>query len=47
MCTGVLSVCMSVYCVCVPGVYRDQKRELDPLQLELQRAVSCHVGAGV
>ena len=46
ICKGVLSSCMSVYCVrawCLQG----QNRELDPVGPELQVAVSCHVGAGV
>lgn len=34
-------------CTCttrVPGALRGQKRAVDPLQLKLQRPVSCHVG---
>jgi hypothetical protein len=30
---------------CVPGVYGHQKRVLDPLILELQMVVECHVVA--
>jgi hypothetical protein len=37
-----------IVCVwaCVPGAQSGQKRELDPLELELQMVVSCFVGAG-
>ena len=28
------------------GAYRGQKRALDPLELELQTVVNCHMGAG-
>jgi hypothetical protein len=27
----------------MPGAHRDQKEALDPLELELQMVVSCHV----
>ena len=33
------------YTAHIPGVCRGWKRVLDPLQLELQMVVSCHVGA--
>lgn len=38
---NVLPACMSVHCV-----LRDQKRASDPLGLDLQMAMCCHVGAG-
>ena len=39
----------SCICVCVPhthSVQECQKKMSDPLELELQTVVSCHVGAG-
>lgn len=36
---------MSVYYMC-PGVYRDQRKMSESLKLNLQKAVSHHVGAG-
>lgn len=36
-------------CLCIrhlSGALGGQKRALDPLKLELQMVVSCHVGAG-
>ena len=42
---GVLLVCTCVPYLClVPG--GGQKRESDPLRLELQMVVSCRIGAG-
>jgi hypothetical protein len=40
---SVLPACMYVHCIRDLG---GQKRVLDPLELELQTAVSHHVGAG-
>lgn len=42
MCVGILPACMPVPHVC--AVHRGPRRELDPLELELQRVLSCHVG---
>lgn len=39
-----MHVCVS--CVCVPGAGRGQKNASNPLELELQEALSCNVGAG-
>ena len=41
---GVLPVCLHVYLMY--AVLIDQKRALDLLELDLQRVVSCFVGAG-
>ena len=46
-----LPACMSVHCVCVPGMcvpgaHRGQKRASDPLELELWMVISNDVGAG-
>ena len=38
--------CMSLCLTYMPGTYKGQKRLWNPLELELQMAVSCHVGAG-
>jgi hypothetical protein len=45
MCTGVL---LHIYlCLtCVPGAHIVQKMALDHLELGLEMAVNCHVGAG-
>lgn len=40
---SVLSTCMYVH-TCVSSATRGQRRELDPLELELKMAMSCHVG---
>lgn len=40
---SVLSTCMYVH-TCVPSATRGQRRALDPLELELKMAMSCHVG---
>lgn len=40
MCEGLCDVC-----VCTTGVYRDLKRDLEPLELKFQMVVNCHVGA--
>jgi hypothetical protein len=37
-------VCMCI--TCTPAVHRGQERVLDPLDLQLQEAVSCCVDAG-
>ena len=42
---GVLTACMSIYQE-HPGVLEDQKRALDPMELELPVVASCHVDAG-
>lgn len=39
-----LNLCMPTFCV--PGVQKDQKKVLDPLQMKLQRVVTHHVCAG-
>lgn len=39
-----LHVCLCI--MCMPGAHKSQKKALDPLPLELQKIVSCHVGAG-
>ena len=44
MCIGVLLACMSVYYV--SGAHGGQKRVLNPLGLESQIVVNCHVGVG-
>lgn len=36
-------MCMHV-CLCVPTAFECQKKESDPLELELQMLVSCYVG---
>jgi hypothetical protein len=44
-----VSECFACIYVCVLYAYsthRDQRRVSDPLELELQLSVSCHVGAG-
>lgn len=43
-----MSACLHVYmCVtCVPGAHGGQKRDLGPLELDLQRVISYHVGFG-
>ena len=43
ICMSVLSMCISI---CVPCVHGEQKRAPDLLAMELNRAVSSHVGAG-
>ena len=42
----VLSACKSVHQVLVPGAQGGQKRASDPLELKLQRVISCCVDAG-
>jgi hypothetical protein len=37
---------MSGCIMCMPGSHGGQKRALDPLGLELQTVMNCHVGAG-
>ena len=42
--------CLHVCCMCVtciPGALRGEKRVSDPLKLDLQRIVSCHMGVGL
>lgn len=36
VCMGVLSACISVYMLCMPGAHRVQKKALNPLEPELQ-----------
>lgn len=38
--------CMSVYHMYVSGACRGQKKASDPVELELQMVMSCHVGSG-
>lgn len=45
MCTDVLGH-IYVGAPCVWSTHRSQKKALDPLELELQKAVNFHVGAG-
>lgn len=40
---NVLPACMPA---CVHGTQTDQEKAWEPLEPELQKAVSCHVGAG-
>ena len=42
---GILSACISLH-TCMNGDCRSWKKAVDPLELELQMFVSCHVGAG-
>ena len=44
MCIGVLSAQMDMYHM--SAVPMETRRALDPLGLELQMVVSCHVGLG-
>lgn len=41
--------CVARVCMCtllfMPGIFKDHKRESDPLELEIQMVASCHVGA--
>ena len=39
-----LDICLCT--MCMPGACRGQKRALDSLELELQRTVHYHLGAG-
>lgn len=43
-------VCIFISCgcfaTCMPGAYGGEKRTSDPLDLELEKVISCHVGAG-
>lgn len=41
-CIWVLCLNIHLYAVCVPGICGGQRR----MELELQKVVSCHVGAG-
>jgi hypothetical protein len=43
MCTFGLHVYLCT--ICVSGAHGDQKKVLNPLELELQMVMSCHVGA--
>lgn len=43
---GILSACVYVYCMYMPGTHGDRKKAQDPLTLGLRTVVSCHVGAG-
>jgi hypothetical protein len=40
-----LHICLCT--VCVPGAHGSQRRVSDPLELELQFVVSCHVVLGI
>lgn len=42
---GVLSGCVCMYILCVPGVQGGQRTVVHPLEVELQLIVSYHVGA--
>lgn len=44
MCVDVLFSYLSVCALCACGACRGQKRALDPLELELETAVSFYVG---
>lgn len=37
-------MCICMYTTCMPGVLEGQQRTSDPLGLELQMVVNCHVG---
>lgn len=39
-----MHVCLCI--TCMPGSFEGQKKASDPLGLELQNFVNCHVGAG-
>ena len=42
-------MCLAYVCICAPCVYSTQgvqKKELDPLELELEMITSLHVGSG-
>lgn len=41
---GIVPACMYVHHVCLVGDHRSQERVLDPLGLELQTFVNCHMG---
>jgi hypothetical protein len=43
---GILPAYMFMHHVCVPGAHRCKKKVLDTLELKLQVAGSCYVGAG-
>lgn len=38
--------CISALPACMPGAHGEQKGVLNPLKLELQMTVYCHLGAG-
>lgn len=44
MCMSFLPECLCT--TCVSGAFESQKRELSPLEQELQRVVNLHMGAG-
>jgi hypothetical protein len=46
MCRKFGYIYVSVLCVCMPGACGGQKRASDPLELELQMVVNCHVSSG-
>ena len=43
---GILSACMSMHHVCACVVPAEVRRKVDPLELELQTVVNCHMGDG-
>jgi hypothetical protein len=46
MCRDVLAASVCLCAECMPSARGSQKRVSDPLEPELQMAVSCHVGPG-
>lgn len=40
-------VCLHIYTMCMPRVHGDKKGVSDPLELELQMTLNCHLGAGI
>jgi len=44
LCVWILGLHVYLYTACVPGVHRSQKRESEPLELEVHTVVSCYVG---
>ena len=34
------------FATCMPGAYGGEKKTSDPLDLELEKVISCHVDAG-
>lgn len=35
-----------LYTICMSGIHRGQKKASDPLELELEKIVSCHIHVG-
>ena len=46
LCVWMLCLHICLFITCVPGAHRSQKRESDPLELEVQMVVSYYVGPG-